>query len=152
MFAILLGLASAVPVAVDDGATRAAILATCHDNIDGQLQGDVVRVEGSLHPDVVMRAVATSSGHAPGALESETGNFMLRAPVPDPSTIEPSPTDTSGPVMTPGWAVSQARVAASQTLRSLVMTVSGQLASHDAAPGNDPGPSQTTVLPEQVTG
>lgn len=72
MFAILLGLASAVPVAVDDGATRAAILATCHDNIDGQLQGDVVRVEGSLHPDVVMRAVATSSGHAPGALESET--------------------------------------------------------------------------------
>lgn len=81
MLAILLGLAATAPVAIDDDATRAAtrtaILAACHDNIDGQLQGDVARVERSLHPDVVMRAVATSPGHAPGALEIETRETLL---------------------------------------------------------------------------
>ena len=54
--------------------------------------------------------------------------------------------------MTPGCAMSQLRAAASHTDRSVVITVSGQVAVHDAAPGNGPAPNHTTVLPEHVTG
>ena len=71
--------ATAAPVAGGDAATRAAILATCHDNIDGQLEGDVARVARSLHPSVVMRAVDTSPGHAADALEIETRETLLES-------------------------------------------------------------------------
>jgi len=37
--------------------TLAAIQATCHDYIDGQLQGDSARVARSLHPDLAKRAI-----------------------------------------------------------------------------------------------
>ncbi len=40
-----------------DAATLAAINATCHDYVDGQLEGDPDRVARSLHPDLSKRAV-----------------------------------------------------------------------------------------------
>lgn len=40
-----------------DADTIAAINATCHDYVDGQLQGDPDRVSRSLHPDLAKRAV-----------------------------------------------------------------------------------------------
>ncbi len=40
-----------------DVAMLAAIDATCHDYIDGQLQGDPDRVARALHPDLAKRAV-----------------------------------------------------------------------------------------------
>jgi len=40
-----------------DAATLAAIDATCHDYVDGQLEGDPDRVARSLHPDLAKRAV-----------------------------------------------------------------------------------------------
>ncbi len=42
---------------VADVATLAAIDATCHDYVDGQLQGNPERVARSLHPDLAKRAV-----------------------------------------------------------------------------------------------
>lgn len=40
-----------------DAATIAAIEATCHDYIDGQLEANPDRVARSLHPDLAKRAV-----------------------------------------------------------------------------------------------
>ncbi len=40
-----------------DAATHSAINASCHDYIDGQLQGDPERVARALHPDLAKRAV-----------------------------------------------------------------------------------------------
>ncbi|TDV32306.1 putative lumazine-binding protein [Stenotrophomonas sp. CC22-02] len=47
--------ASSSPAA--DPATIAAIEATCHDYVDGQLEADPQRVARSLHPDLAKRAV-----------------------------------------------------------------------------------------------
>src|SRR3954469_18207002 len=84
---------------------------------------------------------------AAGGVESESGNRRLRAPVV-PSTIDASPTETCGPVITPGCAMSHARAAVFHGVRSVVMTVSGHFAFHDVDPGNAPGPSHTIVLCE----
>lgn len=40
-----------------DAETLSAIDATCHDYVDGQLQGDPERVARALHPDLAKRAV-----------------------------------------------------------------------------------------------
>ncbi|MEM8985279.1 MAG: nuclear transport factor 2 family protein [Pseudomonadota bacterium] len=40
-----------------DASTVASVNATCHDYIDGQLQGDPDRVARALHPDLAKRAV-----------------------------------------------------------------------------------------------
>jgi hypothetical protein len=70
-------LANAAPPATPDARTRAAILATCHDNIDGQLEGDPDRVARSLHPDVVMRAVSGATPHERFALETESREAVI---------------------------------------------------------------------------
>lgn len=56
MFLAASGVA-ATPPAGSDEATRAAIEATCFDYVDGQLEGDPVRVARSLHPDLAKRRV-----------------------------------------------------------------------------------------------
>jgi hypothetical protein len=40
-----------------DAASIASIEATCHDYVDGQLQGDPERVARALHPDLAKRMV-----------------------------------------------------------------------------------------------
>lgn len=56
LVAATLASASATPATID-AATRQALEATCHDYVDGQLQGDPARVERSLHPDLAKRRV-----------------------------------------------------------------------------------------------
>ncbi len=60
MISLVLAAASAAtaasPAAIEP-ATRAAIEATCLDYVDGQLEGDPVRVARSLHPDLAKRRV-----------------------------------------------------------------------------------------------
>ena len=54
--ALLFALSAAASPAAD-AATIAAIEATCHDYVDGQLEADPQRVARSLHPDLAKRAV-----------------------------------------------------------------------------------------------
>lgn len=56
MIALLFALSAATSPAADP-ATLAAIEATCHDYVDGQLEADPQRVAHSLHPDLAKRAV-----------------------------------------------------------------------------------------------
>ena len=60
-------------------ATLAAIDATCHDYIDGQLEGNAVRVARSLHPELVNRWVRTKMPHKPLELESESIDVLLES-------------------------------------------------------------------------
>jgi hypothetical protein len=48
--------AAAQPAPAASPADLAAIEATCHDYVDGQLEGDPARVARSLHPDLAKRA------------------------------------------------------------------------------------------------
>ena len=58
LFLVLAAATATTPVAAGaDAATLAAIEATCHDYVDGQLEGDPQRVARALHPDLVKRAV-----------------------------------------------------------------------------------------------
>ncbi|MEP2103190.1 MAG: nuclear transport factor 2 family protein [Parasphingorhabdus sp.] len=53
---VITAVAASQPIG-SDAATLAAIDSTCHDYIDGQLEGDPDRVARSLHPDLAKRAV-----------------------------------------------------------------------------------------------
>ncbi len=55
--AVILAATAATQPNGSDPATLAAIDATCHDYVDGQLEGDADRVARSLHPDLAKRAV-----------------------------------------------------------------------------------------------
>ena len=58
LFLVLAAAAATTPVAAGaDAATLTAIEATCHDYVDGQLEGDPQRVARALHPDLAKRAV-----------------------------------------------------------------------------------------------
>jgi len=50
-------LAAAAPQPAIDPAARSAVEATCFDYVDGQLEGDPVRVARALHPDLAKRRV-----------------------------------------------------------------------------------------------
>ncbi len=76
---LLLAGAAAVHPAPGTAADRAAIIAACYDNIDGQLEGDADRVARTLHPDLVARAVGSGKGHKPLELEVETITQLLDA-------------------------------------------------------------------------
>ncbi|KAG1386150.1 hypothetical protein G6F60_014583 [Rhizopus arrhizus] len=54
--ALLFALSASTRPAADP-TTIAAIEATCHDYVDGQLEADPQRVARSLHPDLAKRAV-----------------------------------------------------------------------------------------------
>lgn len=69
--------AQAGPPPAPNAATLAAIDATCHDYIDGQLEGNAARVARSLHPELVNRWVKTKSPHKPLELESESAATLL---------------------------------------------------------------------------
>lgn len=57
-FALFLAAAAAATTPPPpDAATLAAIEATCFDYVDGQLEGDPVRVARALHPDLAKRKV-----------------------------------------------------------------------------------------------
>ena len=58
---------------------RREILATCYDNIDGQLSGDVKRVARSMHPEMIARAVNTAPDHMPLSFEAETRDDVIRS-------------------------------------------------------------------------
>ncbi len=57
MRALLLGMlwVTGAAWAAPDAATLAAVEATAHDYMDGQLEGDVARVTRALHPDLAKR-------------------------------------------------------------------------------------------------
>ncbi|GAB3748659.1 nuclear transport factor 2 family protein [Lysobacter olei] len=56
--ALLLAAAAATANPIPaDAATLAAIEATCHDYVDGQLEADPERVARALHPDLAKRMV-----------------------------------------------------------------------------------------------
>lgn len=56
--ALLLAAAAATATpSPPDAATLAAIEATCHDYVDGQLEADPERVARALHPDLAKRMV-----------------------------------------------------------------------------------------------
>ena len=58
LFLVLAAATATTPVAAGaDAATLAAIEATCHDYVDGQLEGDPQRVARALHPDLAKRRV-----------------------------------------------------------------------------------------------
>lgn len=60
---LLGGNAAAAP---PDAATLQAIEATAHDYMDGQLEGDVVRVTRALHPDLAKRNVVANPNETLG--------------------------------------------------------------------------------------
>ena len=55
--ALALLVTAAAPQAAVDPADRIGIEATCFDYVDGQLEGDPVRVARALHPDLAKRRV-----------------------------------------------------------------------------------------------
>ncbi len=59
--AMLIFLCSAPGTALANDKERTAILQTCHDYIDGQLEGNPDRVARSLHPDLAKRSVQAPS-------------------------------------------------------------------------------------------
>ena len=56
---------------------RAAIDATCHDYLDGQLQGDAARVARSLHPDLAKRAAIGETADERFALRRMTKEELV---------------------------------------------------------------------------
>ncbi len=69
--------AASVAPSGEKGDDRAAIIAACVENIEGQFEGNVERVERTLHPIYVAHAVQSKPGHAPLALETETREQLL---------------------------------------------------------------------------
>ena len=55
--ALALLAAAAAPQPAIDPLARSAVEATCFDYVDGQLEGDPVRVARALHPDLAKRRV-----------------------------------------------------------------------------------------------
>lgn len=69
--------AAALAPASGPGTDRAAIIAACLDNIEGQLEGNVERVERTLHPTYIAHAVQEKPGHAPLEMETETRDQLI---------------------------------------------------------------------------
>lgn len=69
--------AATQPAPAPRPADLAAIEATCHDYLDGQLQGDPARVARSLHPDLAKRSAVGETADEKFALRRMTKEELV---------------------------------------------------------------------------
>ena len=69
--------AATQPIPAQRSADLAAIEATCHDYLDGQLQGDPARVARSLHPDLAKRSAVGETADEKFALRRMTKEELV---------------------------------------------------------------------------